>query len=75
MWFLCEKEDHVVTKCPNPKVETRICNRCGKAERFVSQCVSARAVDEDTSGEVVWGACVMDEIPDVAVAGEAIDEE
>ena len=34
----------------------------------------ARAIDEENSDEVVWGACVIDEVQDVDVAGRARDE-
>ena len=52
-----------LSQCQN---EDKVCNRCGKTGHLASQCgVPARAIDEDSSGEVIWGTCVIDEVQDV----------
>ena len=60
--------------CPNPKIETRSCNRCGTKGHLASQCkVNVREVEEE-SDAVIWGACVIDEIQDVDIAGKVMSD-
>ena len=69
------KSANIARHCLSPKVETRTCNLCGKKGHLAPQRrVPTREICEEETADIVWGACVIDEIQDVDIAGKVSNE-
>ena len=71
--YNCWKSGHTARTCHNPKVEVCGCNRCGSKGHLTSQRrAPAREIAEEE--DLLWGACVIDEVQDVDAAGRVMNE-